>query len=97
MDDLRGEYQHKYWIYNQDDIKKKQAEYRKTPEGKLALRRAKERQLLKKVKEICKGSPFCKNCNEERFNVLTIVEDEVLCYNCKYERKIVLTEDEINC
>lgn len=95
MGDLRGEYHHKYWIYNQEDIKKKQSEYRKTPKGKLALRKAKERHLLKKMKEVCKGIPFCINCDEERFQVLTIVEDEVMCYSCKYERKVVLTEEEI--
>lgn len=81
-------------------IYEQQKEYRQTPEGKLALRRAKERQLLKKMRKIKKSHgggliPRCAECEEKRFEVLTVNHNIVVCYNCRYEREIVLTEDEI--
>lgn len=67
-----------------------QKEYRATPEGKLALRRAKERQLLKKMKVL-----HCQECHEEEFEVLTISNNKTLCYNCKNRRPKVLEVNEI--
>lgn len=69
-----------------------QKEYRATPEGRLALRRAKERQLLKKMKVL-----YCQVCHEEEFEVLTISNNKTLCYNCKNRRPKVLKENEIIC
>ena len=63
MDNLDKEYVKKYTIYQQ------QKEYRKTEAGKLALRRAKEKQFLKQMKAISKNNgggslPNCKICGE---------------------------------
>ncbi len=85
MKNLDREYESVNTIYEQ------QKEYRKTPEGKLALRRAKERQLLKKMN----GEIKCNNCEETRFEVLNVYDEWTLCYNCKYKRPKVLEEFEI--
>lgn len=77
-----------------------QKEYRKTPEGKLALKRAKERQTLKVMHSIKKSHgggviPHCVECGNKTFELLLINYDIVICYNCKYQRVKVLTEEEI--
>jgi len=87
MVSLNDEYVEKQKIYE------RQKEYRKTPGGKLALRRAKERHFLKKMNRI--GMPVCNRCNNSEFEVLTITDKEILCYNCKYRRPKVLEECEI--
>lgn len=74
-------------------IYQKQKEYRKTPEGKLALKRANEKQLLKKMKDI--GRIQCYKCREKKFEILNIYDGIISCYNCRYERPKVLEEDEI--
>ncbi len=94
MRNLDEEYVKKQVIYDQ------QKQYRKTDAGKIALRRAKERQLLKMMKNIPKSHgggniPCCVECGLSRFEVLTINHDVVVCYNCKNERPKVLTEEEI--
>jgi len=81
-------------------IYEQQKEYRTTPEGKIALRRAKERQTLKQMRIIKKSHgggllPKCAECTEKKFERLVVNYDTVLCYNCKYEREEVLTEEEI--
>ena len=81
-------------------IYEQQKEYRKTPDGKLALRRAKERQLLKQMHKIKKSHgggliPCCVDCGNKTFELLVINYDVVLCYNCKFVRPKVLSEEEI--
>lgn len=79
---------HEYISVN--TIYEQQKEYRKTPEGKLALRRAKERQLLKKMSVL-----YCQECNESEFEVLIIHNEKTMCYNCRYRRPKVLQECEL--
>jgi len=91
---LDREYKSKQIIYEQ------QKEYRRTPEGKLALKRAKERQTLKQMRIIKRSHgggliPKCSKCGEDKFELLNVSYDFVICYNCKYERVSVLTEEEI--
>ncbi len=74
-------------------IYEQQKEYRKTPEGRLAVKRANERMLLKKMKTM--GNVQCEICGENKFEILNVFGDDVLCYNCRYERPKVLEEDEI--
>lgn len=81
---LDKEYISKQIIYEQ------QKEYRKTPEGKLALRRAKERQILKNLPTL-----YCKECEESEFELLTLSGNKTLCYNCKNRRPKVLQEYEL--
>ena len=76
---LDREYKSVNTIYEQ------QKEYRKTPEGKLAVKRVNEKQLLKKM-----ISHNCGKCGEDEFEVLNIYNDETLCYNCRYRREKVL-------
>lgn len=71
-------------------IYKQQKEYRKTPEGKLALKRAKEKQIVKKM-DICE----CEKCGETEFEVLNVFAETTLCYNCRFRREKVLEEFEI--
>jgi len=78
---LNEEYVLKQKIYSQ------QKEYRQTPEGKLALRRAQERQLLKKM-----GTAVCGKCGECEFEILNVYNGNTLCYNCRYRRVKVLME-----
>ena len=89
MKNLDEEYVGTNVIYEQ------QKEYRRTPEGKLAIKRANERMLLKKMKDI--GNVECTTCAETKFEILNVYNSEILCYNCRYEREEVLTEDEVNC
>jgi|TARA_R110000851_G_scaffold51350_2_gene121979 uncharacterized Zn finger protein (UPF0148 family) len=70
-------------------IYEQQKEYRKTPEGKLALKRANERQLLKKM-----TAHNCGECGENEFEVLNIYDGITLCYNCRYRREKVLELNE---
>ncbi len=87
MENLDEEYKVVNTIYEQ------QKEYRKTPEGRLAIKRANERMLLKKMKKI--GNVMCVRCMEKVFEVLNIYDGEIMCYNCRYEREEVLREEEI--
>ncbi len=91
---LDKEYESKQVVYEQ------QKEYRRTKEGKLALRRAKERQTLKQMHIIKKSHgggvlPKCVDCGIKTFELLVVNYDVVLCYNCKYQRPKVLSEEEI--
>jgi hypothetical protein len=85
---LDKEFTSKEIIYEQ------QKEYRKTPEGKTAIKRANERMLLKKMKKI--GKIKC-DCGETKFEFLNIYDNTISCYNCRYEREEVLEEEEIAC
>ena len=69
-------------------IYEQQKEYRKTPEGKLALKRANEKQLLKKM------TTYNCECGENEFEVLNIYDGITLCYNCRYRREKVLEMNE---
>lgn len=71
-------------------IYEQQKEYRATQKGKLALRRAKERQLLKQMNVL-----HCQECYNEEFEVLTVSNNRTLCYNCKLRRPKVLEVNEI--
>ena len=88
MKNLNDEYVVTNTIYEQ------QKEYRKTPEGKLAIKRANERMLLNKMKDI--GNVECE-CGETKFEILNIYGDIIKCYNCRYERQSVLEDKEIAC
>jgi len=92
MRNLDKEYLRKQIIYSQ------QKEYRKTENGKIALKRAREKQLLKKMRSISKISgggetPHCFKCGQLKFEVLTITNSVIICYNCKYERSSILRVD----
>ena len=94
MRNLDREYISKNTIYDQ------QKEYRQTPAGKLALRRAKERQTLKRMHIIKKSHgggvlPCCVECGDKTFELLVVNYDVVVCYNCKFRRNKVLSEEEI--
>ncbi len=82
MNDLKAEYTTKQVIYKQ------QKRYRKTPEGKEALARAKRRyKLRRKIEEIKRVGgkiPECYCCNENSIGYLTIEDNCVICFNCKY-------------
>jgi hypothetical protein len=84
MRNLDKEYVSTSSIYEQ------QKEYRMTIEGKLALRRAKERQILKSLPTL-----YCKFCKNTEFEVLTLSNNITLCYNCKLRRPKVLQENEL--
>ena len=85
MENLDDEYVGINTIYEQ------QKEYRQTPAGKRALKRARERQLIKKMS----GKMYCQGCGYEEFECLTVVFKKTLCYNCKFRRERVLEEDEL--
>lgn len=84
MKNLDREYESVNTIYEQ------QKEYRKTPEGKTALKRARERQIIKKMKV-----HECEFCGEEEHEVLNVYDCQTLCYNCRYRRDKVLEEHEL--
>ena len=83
---LNEEYILKQKIYSQ------QKEYRQTPEGKLALRRAREKQLLKQMLEISQVLE-CRKCGNDDFTMLIPFDNSILCYNCKYQRPDILEID----
>jgi len=83
VENLDKEYTSVNTIYEQ------QKEYRKTPEGKLALKRANEKQLLKKM-----STYNCDECGDNEFEILNIYDGITLCYNCRYRREKVLEMNE---
>jgi len=94
MKNLDEEYVNVNTIYEQ------QKEYRQTVKGRIALQRAKERQTLKQMHIIKKSHgggliPTCVECGDKRFEVLVVNYDVVVCYNCKFIRNKVLTEEEL--
>jgi len=46
-EDLRKEYQHDYYIYNFDDIRKQQSDYKQTESGREAVKKASKNNRLK--------------------------------------------------
>ena len=64
-EDLRKEYHHDYYIYNIDDIRKQQSDYKQTESGKEAIKRASKnyrlKLLTKALSKYSKGEPKC-NC-----------------------------------
>ena len=70
-----------------------QKKYRETDKGKQAIRRANERQTLKKMQEI--GVIKCKKCDETKFEKLLINNGMILCYSCRFERPPIF--EEITC
>ena len=46
-EDLRKEYQHDYYIYNFDDIRKQQSDYKQTESGREAVKKASKNYRLK--------------------------------------------------
>lgn len=71
-----------------------QKTYRATPKGKMAIRRANERQTLKKMYKISSVIE-CKQCKESKFERLTIHNNKILCYSCRWERQSIF--EEISC
>ena len=67
-------------------IYKQQKKYRKTNEGKKALRKAnkKYRDSLR-IEEIKNhgGKPVCHCCGERIIEFLSIKNNKIVCYNCK--------------
>ena len=82
MRSLDSEYITKQVIYEQ------QKQYRKTPEGRMALAKAKRRyKLKKKIDQIQKAGgkdPECYCCKENSLGYLTVEDNCVICFNCKY-------------
>ena len=68
-----------------------QKKYRATDLGKQAIRRANERQTLKKMYKIS-NIIKCKKCKESKFERLTIYDNKILCYSCRWERPIIFEE-----
>jgi len=81
---LNEEYVNTRLIYQQ------QKEYRKTKEGKGALRKAnkKYRDSLR-IEEVKNhgGKPTCHCCGERIIEFLSIKNDKIICYNCKSQLK----------
>lgn len=71
-----------------------QKKYRETDLGKQAIRRANERQTLKKMYEIS-NIIKCKKCKESKFEKLLINDGMILCYSCRFERPLIF--EEITC
>ena len=65
-------------------IYESQKKYRKTELGKIAIRRANERQILKKMQRIS-NIIKCKICKESKFERLTVYDGKILCYSCRWE------------
>ena len=75
---------------NVRSIYKQQKEYRKTDDGKEALKRAnkKYRDTLR-IEEVKNhgGKPACHCCGERIIEFLSIKNDKIVCYNCKSQLK----------
>ena len=75
-EDLRKEYQHDYYIYNIDDIRKQQSDYKQTESGKEAIKRASKnyrlKLLTKALSKYSKGEPKCNCCGETNINFLSL-------------------------
>lgn len=71
-----------------------QKKYRKTELGKQAIRRANERQTLKKMYQLS-NIIKCKKCDEYKFERLLIHDGMILCYSCRFERQAIFQEIEI--
>jgi len=68
-----------------------QKKYRQTPKGKYAIRKTNERRMLKKMNEIS-NMIECKYCTESKFERLTIYNNNILCYSCRWERQPIFEE-----
>ena len=84
---LDKEYKDVNIIYNS------QKKYRSTDKGKQAIRRANERQTLKKM-YMLSNVIKCNRCKELKFERLTIHDSEILCYSCRWERQPIFEEIE---
>lgn len=83
MRNINEEYEVKNVIYE------KQKKYRKTLEGKEALYRATKKyrikQRIQQLYDISKTkSPTCQDCGETYLGFLTVDDNEITCYNCKF-------------
>jgi len=83
MKSLNEEYELKRVIYES------QKKYRKTPEGKEALAKAnkkyKVKQRIQQLYDISKTkSPTCHGCGETYLGFLTVFDNDITCYNCKF-------------
>lgn len=83
MRNINDEYEVKNVIYE------KQKKYRKTLEGKEALYRATKKyrikQRIQQLYDISKTkSPTCQDCGETYLGFLTVDDNEITCYNCKF-------------
>lgn len=83
--DLDKEYKDVNVIYQ------RQKKYRTTDLGKQAIRRANERQTLKKMHKISNVIE-CNKCTESKFERLTIYNNKILCYSCRWERPEIFKE-----
>lgn len=72
-------------------IYEQQKKYRATDRGKRAIRRANERQVLKKMYKVS-NIIKCKKCIESKFERLMVYGEEILCYSCKWERPKIFEE-----
>lgn len=75
-------------------IYESQKKYRATPKGKLAIRRANERQTLKKM-YVISNIIKCNKCKESKFERLLINDNMILCYSCRWERPEVFKSIEV--
>lgn len=71
-----------------DEIYLQQKKYRKTEQGRAALRRAQKKYNQKRKIEMLKTvgkteTPSCNCCDETIIEFLNVVDDMILCYNCK--------------
>ena len=79
-------------------IYKQQKEYRKTDEGKEALKRANKRYRDSlRIEEVKNhgGKPSCHCCGERIIEFLSIRDNEIVCYNCKHQLNCPHQEIEI--
>lgn len=72
-------------------IYESQKKYRETTKGKLAIRKANERQTLKHMYEI-NNIIKCKKCDEAKFERLLINDNKILCYSCRFQRPEIFKE-----
>jgi len=83
---------------NVRSIYKQQKEYRKTDDGKEALRKAnkKYRDNLR-IEEVRNhgGKPACRCCGERIIEFLSVKDNKIICYNCKSQLNCPHQEIEI--
>ena len=92
-EDLRKEYQHDYYIYNIDDIRKQQSDYKQTESGREAIKRASKnyrlKLLTKALSKYSKGEPKCNCCGETNINFLSLDGNASISFLKKLENIIL--------
>ena len=100
-EDLRKEYQHDYYIYNIDDIRKQQSDYKQTEGGREAIKRASKnyrlKLLTKALNKYSKGEPKCNCCRETNTDFLSLDGNASVSFLKKLENLDYPEGNEILC